>query len=430
MNNTALRDLDFEGTIWNIWQKFIFRIAFVFFPSFCFFHANVFEFNFLFEVQLYFSKILQPVINLLGKNIFAIHDEKALQWRGGGDTLADYLLVLSLVILSIVISWLWAYLDKNKKNYHKLYVLLRIIVRYYLAIVLMQYGLAKIIKTQFPFPGLATLTNTYGNASPMNLAWTFFGFSEGYNVLLGVFELLAMLLIYKRTETLGALITFGVTINIMAINYFYDVPVKILSTTLVGMCLFLLLPNVKKLWSYFVLNRPSKLIVFNSTILFQLPVKAVLWGKIVLVTVVFFITAKHIRNRQMIIGDNAVKTPLYGIYEVETFIINTDTLPPLLTDKIRWKQLVVNWPGNARIQLMNNSFYYEAFNVDTVKKKIILGYENGSPLNYQIPDSETLIIDGKLNGDSVYVEFNKVNPQSFKLINRGFHWVSEVPFNE
>lgn len=40
-------------------------------------------------------------------------------------------------------------------------------------------------------------------------------------------------------------------------------------------------------------------------------------------------------------GDSAPSTALKGIYNVKTFIRNKDTLAPLQTDTLRWKQLVL-----------------------------------------------------------------------------------------
>jgi len=419
-----------ENSIWNPAQKFAFRLVFILLPSFAFFYSNVFESDFLFWLQSYPAQLIQPIINFIGKYILSAPDETTFEWKGGGDTISDYLLILTLVIISVAGSTIWTFIDKERKNYYQLYYWLEVIIRYYLALILMQYGLAKVIKTQFPFPGLDTLTKTYGDSSPMNLAWTFFGFSKGYNLFMGFVELLGMLLIYRRTVTIGALISLGTTINIMAINYFYDVPVKILSTALVLMCLFLLTPNFKRIWDFFVLSKPSALIVFNPVVHKKPVIRALLVVKIMLIGVVFFITIQHVKSRERIIGDNAVKTPLYGIYEVETFVINNDTLPPLLTDDIRWKQLVINWPGNARITFMNDKSYYDGFKVDTSKKQIALGYEANNLLNYKIPDQNHLIIYGKLNEDSISVIFNKIEHSNLKLINRGFHWITEVPFNQ
>ena len=45
---------------------------------------------------------------------------------------------------------------------------------------------------------------------------------------------------------------------------------------------------------------------------------------------------------QNLYGKKAPKSALYGIYEVQEFIRNNDTIPPLTTDTIRWKRIVVD----------------------------------------------------------------------------------------
>jgi hypothetical protein len=39
--------------------------------------------------------------------------------------------------------------------------------------------------------------------------------------------------------------------------------------------------------------------------------------------------------------------PLYGIWEVEEFIRNGETIPPLFTDEERWQYLILEHPGRA-----------------------------------------------------------------------------------
>jgi len=69
----------------------------------------------------------------------------------------------------------------------------------------------------------------------MGLLWTFMAASKGYQIFTGAAEVLGgILLLWKRTTTLGALTVFGVMANVMALNFFYDVPVKLLSTHLVN----------------------------------------------------------------------------------------------------------------------------------------------------------------------------------------------------
>jgi hypothetical protein len=120
------------------------------------------------------------------------------------------------------------------------------------------YGFVKVFKLQFPFFSPDRLLEPYGNSSPMGLAWNFLGFSKGYNYVMGCAEILSgVLLLFRRTTTLGALVTLVVAGNVMAINYCFDVPVKLLSTALVAMALFLLAKDIHRLVNFFILNRPT-----------------------------------------------------------------------------------------------------------------------------------------------------------------------------
>ena len=72
-------------------------------------------------------------------------------------------------------------------------------------------------------------------------------------------EVLAgMLLIWRRTATFGAMVALGVMMNVMVLNYCYDVPAKIYSTHLVVMCLLIILPDVERLANLLVFNRVAE----------------------------------------------------------------------------------------------------------------------------------------------------------------------------
>jgi hypothetical protein len=45
------------------------------------------------------------------------------------------------------------------------------------------------------------------------------------------------------------------------------------------------------------------------------------------------------------------------------------------------------------------------------------------------PDAEHLVLDGTLDGAAVTVRLRHLDESTFLLVNRGFHWVNEYPFN-
>ncbi len=117
---------------------------------------------------------------------------------------------------------------------------LRLLVRYTLAFTLFGYGFAKIFPLQFPPPRLFRLIQPYGDFSPMGVLWNFMGASVPYQIFSGAAEALGgFLLLFRPTTTLGALVSFAVMANVVALNFCYDVPVKLYSCNLLLMAVFL-----------------------------------------------------------------------------------------------------------------------------------------------------------------------------------------------
>lgn len=87
----------------------------------------------------------------------------------------------------------------------------------------------------------------------MGLAWSFVGYSKGFSAFTGWGELVGgVLLFFRRTTALGAVILVPVLLNVVAINYFFDVPVKLFSSALLLMTLFLLAPDAPRIWNVLV----------------------------------------------------------------------------------------------------------------------------------------------------------------------------------
>src|SRR6185436_5234324 len=93
---------------------------------------------------------------------------------------------------------------------------------------MLSYGIAKVLKLQFAAIGPIGLLRTYGEDSPMRLLWAFMGHSRPYNWFIGLSEVVGgVLLLFRRTTTLGALLLIAVMTNVVMLNLCYDVPVKL-----------------------------------------------------------------------------------------------------------------------------------------------------------------------------------------------------------
>ncbi len=419
---------------WSSLEKIAFRFSFFGLGLFILFVNNG-AYPFFGYVMEYPDKLMQIFIPWVGKHILHLSYDITVFTNGSGDTTYDYVILFTIFCVSVTGTILWTLLDRNRKNYSTLYYWLTVAVRFYVGLMLFSYGMIKVIKLQFPSPTIARLLQPYGNSSPMGLAWTFLGFSKGYNMFMGFAEVAAILLLFRRTVTAGAIITLMTTSNVMAVNYFYDVPVKIVSTALVMLTVFLLLPDIKRLFKFFFTGEAIALPVRQQPVFKRKWVKITGYAfkYILLAYVLVYGTILTIQSSS-VYGEHAPRPPLSGLYNVKTFVVNNDTLPPLITDSTYWRYLgVSNRPGFAGIKFLNDTLRTYTISVDTVLQTIYLKQaldtNNKCYLKYQILEDRKFLLTGTIKKDSVSILCDIRSAKDFRLMKRGFHWINEYPYN-
>jgi uncharacterized membrane protein YphA (DoxX/SURF4 family) len=414
---------------WTPIKKQAFRFFFIFFILYIFLNPNdIVPYSYILH-RFY----LQPCTNLiawLSKDIVHIAGPATKFINGTTDTAFGYLTILFIFSVALMGSAIWMLTDRPARNDNKLYSLLIVILRYYLAITWIAYGSMKIIQLQFPPLTPVTLLQTYGGSTPRGLAWTFMGYSAGYNYLIGFTEYaIGLLLFFRRTSTLGSLLSFCALANIMAFNYCFDINVKLLSTVLMIMTLFLLSKYRVGLINFFWLNKiasPEDAAPYDFKNTWKNTTLLMFKFALILYVIFFDLYGDLTRAKQN--GSGINKPPLYGIYNVKTFIRNQDTIKPLTTDTSRWNKLIVSSiPGNASVMLMNDSLKYLVVNTDTFKKEIVMHGEKDTldkyTFTYSLPKADVLVIRGKWHDDSLEIKLQKYDLNKFLLINRSFHWI-------
>ncbi len=181
--------------------------------------------------------------------------------RDSSDTTMGYLLLLGYVVTAAVVAVAWTALQRLRPSRNASVDLLRSFLRYALAFALFASGLAKLDPSTTPFPELTVdrLDVTWGATSPMELVWGFMSASRPYTVFVGVAEsIAAVLLLWRHTALLGALISVVAMANVMMLNFCYDLPQKILSTHLMLGAVMIVVPDVRRLASLFFAHRNSK----------------------------------------------------------------------------------------------------------------------------------------------------------------------------
>lgn len=423
-----MNDNDLEKTdlAWSSFQKIGFRFIFLLILFFIIHYILLFYVDIipiLAVLLKYPIEFLQIFISWCSKEILNIKQDISYGSNGSGDRLIDYISLFCMTLLSLFGTLIWTVVDRKRDHYRQLYYWLTVAVRFYVGIMFVNYGLAKVFKTQFPSSGLLRLTQYYGDSSPMGLAWAFFGFSKGYNLFIGIAELLAGLLFFRKTVALGAMLTLMTAINVMAINYFYDVPVKILSTSLFFLCLFLLAPNFKSLFLFFFKGEAASLKMITGAAIKRKWMYGVKYALILLVLSTGYFQGI---SMQRIYGFTLPEPPLYGAYFVNKFEKTKGTIP----DNADWRLLLIGGQYQSGIRYRNDELEYSEINVDIVTKKIAIKFINSDQsthsFDYSIPDPDHLILKGKLYDDSVTVELTK---KEFELSQREFNWINEIPYN-
>lgn len=420
---------------WQPAQKIGFRFAFIFFVLFIFFDPNG-------QVPLLnetYDLYIQPMHNLMAwmaAHILHVAKPVTVFTNGSGDTTYDYLVLLTVAVSALIGTIIWTALSRKPVSYQRLYYWLLVILRFYVAFSMLGYGAYKVVKLQFPFPGPGRLLESYGNSSPMGIAWSFIGASKGYNYFTGTAELLCgILLLFRRTATLGAVIALTVIVNIAAINYCYDVPVKIVSSTLVLMTLFILGKELHRFMLFFIANKP----VPPANLTAHRFGKQ--WKNITLVVFKYLLIAymvigigQSVYYGAQTYGDDVKHTVLYGIFNTQKYVLKNDTLPPLDTDTLRWRRMVINSYGGVTVSLMNDSTRYYKLKIDQKKSTITLSMPADSnkkfSFNYTLSKDSVLNMQGNGPHGPLNATFKRFDEKKFLLRSRGFHWVNEYPFNK
>lgn len=412
------------------------NIYFRFFAAYFFVYVFPFPLSYLpffKSIAAAYFRLLGRVILWIGQHVFGITVPHKLPF-GVSDSQYDYVKLFVLLITALVITIVWSIAKRMRKYDEIILYWVSVYVRYRFVISMLKYGFEKIQKVQFPFP-YDSLIETYGDSSPLRLMWNFMGYSTPYNIFIGTLEAGAgVLLLFRKTKLIGALVSIAVLSNIVMLNFCYDVPVKMHSFILLLMAVFLAAPDAKRLWLFFLQQavpasgKPKA--EYNKRWL--TPAFSVL--NFCIIMAVFYIKAGPIWRQYTAHDDRFRATPLFGLYNVETFVKNGDTLQPLITDTSQWRMLNIVYNRQATLKMMNDSMKVCNLVVDTAKRKIEIIDSNDSTykasLFYTKPNSLHLALNGSIQKDSVYILLQKQNIHNYELLKRGFHWINEYPYKK
>jgi hypothetical protein len=401
---------------WNLLEKTIFKFLFLYFL--------------LYILSIFTAPLWEPIVKWVGTSIFNIQHEFSSNGKGSGDTTYAYLLLFLFFCLSIFGSIFWSLFDSKRKSYNQLQYGFLVFLRFVLIFFMFQYGIIKIFHLQMSPISNSDLIQTFGTKSPMGLAWKFMGFSKTYSIFAGLAEVIAgFLLIFRKTQTFGAIAVIIVMLNVFMMNLCFDIPVKIFSFHLMLMGVILLLADFKRVFGVLLLNKN----IDNYIIYPQLKkddkqvITVAKWVMLILVSALFIFTSYPRYKKKYL----AQKTAFYGVWEVIEFNRGNQKNKTYLDLKKRWQYIAIDEPKYASIKTIGDKQSNVKFIIDTTKNTIGLGSiksKNLDTLNFTHKDS-ILIINGIFKRDSLKMKLKKKKLNEFNLKSRGYNWINEFPLN-
>jgi hypothetical protein len=421
---------------WNLALRISFRFCFAYFTLYCL------------SDQILGGLLLFPKVNIpdLGAapplrqitfwtaaHVFRVTRTLVYTGSGSGDKTFDWVQAFCLLCIAAVITAVWSVLDRRRENYVAMYKWFRLFMRFALASEMLLYGFDKLIPLQMPFPFLTRLLEPYGNFSPMAVLWSSVGASRAYEIFAGGAEAIGGILLFApRTATLGALVCLVDMIQVFTLNMTYDVPVKLFSFHLIVFSLFLLAPEGRRLVSFFFTDRstgPSTQPQLLRT------VRANRVAVILQLVFGFYLVGMNLYggiSAWSVYGGGRPKPSLYGIWDVEQMSIDGQIRSPLLNDYGRWRRVIFDFTTATSFQRMNDT--YASFGSSINDKDKTINLTKGSDRNWKAsftftrPAQDQLILDGAMDGQKVHMQLKLFDRSKLMLVDRGFHWINEYPF--
>jgi hypothetical protein len=261
----------------------------------------------------------------------------------GMNGLADWVVLAGISAAGALI---WSHYDPKRVSYNGLHYLLRIILRYRLAVGILAYGFIKLFPMQQPYPSVSLLNTTYGGLSDWKIASLSYGVVPSLEVYLGAVEILAAILLLNRKSTfIGAAIVIGFTGNVFLSNLGYGGGDTVYCLYLLSFAAVLIFYDLPPLINLISLGRPTAPHAYRFSFDQYDAGKARLILKAGFIITTFVLYASLSLNMYLNDPYQYPETKgladATGFYNVNEFHLNNQLRPYSLTDSLRWQNVVL-----------------------------------------------------------------------------------------
>ncbi len=357
-----------------------------------------------------FSGVIEPIQGFLFDDALDIVDFSS-------DSISLNLLIILLFILSciIVTSSRIFKVDIDWLSHISLTVAL-----YYLVFVMLKYGFNKVFKHQFYLPEPNILYSQFGILSKDILYWSTMGTSYLYSLITGLVEVaIGLMLLIRKTKVLGLLAAMGVMLNIVLVNFSFDISVKTFSLFLTATILFCLSPYFKDLYTFFLQSK-KKLVTLNyqGGKLFKITSSLKF---LVSILIFAFVLLPYLFSGNF--NDDAFGRPfLHGAYKVEQMFINDK---PMALSDMPFRRLYVHRNNYMIFEDKDGGMTDHYIQIDKGENRIILfNYqEEPFPIEFNYLESDSILSlqfwEGK--GNKIKVVSKAMNWKNLPVFKTDFH---------
>jgi hypothetical protein len=327
-----------------------------------------------------------------------------------GDTSEEFARLFISVVIGIIGAAIWTIADRRRPRGAWVESTTHVMLRFSIALGLMSYAVAKILPQQFPPISTSVLERRVGDLSPMMLLWTFMQYSRTYAFFAGVMELLVcILLCFRRTATLGALVCLAVMSNVALMNFFYGVPVKLYATMIVLSAAVLVLYDAPRLFDVLVRNRPVGASKESTLLQDRVPV---VWRRTLKVAAVGSVAVSSVVAMVGTLNPAAASAPMAGIWSV-----SSSTSP--------WRKLTF---GRSAVTVLTtrDSAFSCRYAQGTLENILTLQCPNGHTGEWRWKRvQDTLRLEGSFDNSPMNLTATIFDRSSYPLMKARFRWIME-----
>lgn len=351
-------------------------------------------------------------------NLF-LHRQSVEDFDFQRDSLWGYLAALTFFILAIIISILWTIFDK-RKGYPVLFRYMHTLTRYYLAYILFGYGIVKLFGNQFSPNSQNAMLYALSDLNPHQLFWSFMGTSKSYQIFAGLLEIIpAVLLLFRRTSTLGSVMAISILINVLMLNIGYDTRLKLVLFHLIIIAFFILAHDIKKLFQFFALKQNAALASIQPVIVNKRYKWAHYAIKFTLILFFLFLGLKSQINPNNEIS-SAPHGAIIGIHKIKEFHITHDSTSINKDNQLDWKKIAITPFIRFSVQFMNDSIATYFFASSPTSESLeLVSHEDSSfscKLHYSKIKPDEWLFNGTLKNDSVRFISTKIDLNNSTLL--------------